>query len=80
MTETPKDKALQILKEQIKKTKAQIEPAVLKKAKDALEGKPRSEESEPYNKKNAAEAIALFLKGAPEAKKKIMALLRKELN
>jgi hypothetical protein len=80
MADTPKDKALQILKEQIKKTKAQIDPAVLKKAADAVQGKTPAAKTEPYNKKNATKAIALFLKDAPETQKKIMELLRKDLH
>ena len=77
-----KKQAIEILKNALRTTKAQIDPNVLKKAQEAVVQKQQKQENakntEPYDKKNAAEAIALFLNDSPDAKDKFLALLKNE--
>jgi hypothetical protein len=80
-----KKKAIEALKEAMRQTKAQIDPAVLAVAQKALSAKQKKmaagkDTDVPYDKKSAAAAIALFLKDSPEAQKKILAMLEQGKN
>ncbi len=74
-----RDKALEELKNQIKKQREELDPRLLEMAERALGLK--EEKTVPYDKEAAAKAVALFLKNHDDAEgfqKKLLEMMGKK--
>lgn len=84
---TPREKALLELKKKIKEQRGRIDPKLLELAGKAAslshEGK-AGKDMVPYDRKTAAKAVELFLRGKKddraEFEERLMALIRKKMN
>lgn len=83
---TPREKALLELKRLMKEQKERIDPKLLKMAEKAAalsqEGK-TAEDMVPYDRKTAAKAVEIFLRGHDDRadfEERLMALIRKKTN
>ncbi|MEZ0261777.1 MAG: hypothetical protein ACAH80_12260 [Alphaproteobacteria bacterium] len=62
-----REKALDVLKKQIREQKKRIDPAVLARAQEALAAKGAAAASVPYDRETARAAVEIFLKDHADA-------------